>query len=117
MCAVALGYTGYLKSLEYARERRQGRPATANDPSMPQGAIIEHADVKRMLLAQKSYMEGALAFALYCLRLVDIQQSAETDEEADSTALLLDILTPIAKSWPSQWCLEANNLAIQVLGG
>ncbi len=72
MGAVALGYTGYLKSLEYARERPQGRPVTAKDPAAPQVPIIEHADVKRMLLAQKSYVEGALALALYCARLVDL---------------------------------------------
>jgi alkylation response protein AidB-like acyl-CoA dehydrogenase len=115
--AVALGYTGYLKSLEYARERPQGRPVTAKDPSARQIPIIEHPDVKRMLLAQKSYVEGALALLLYCGRIVDIQHSAESDEELDKATLLLDILTPVAKSWPSQWCLEANNLAIQVHGG
>jgi len=115
--AIALGYTGYLKSLEYARERPQGRPPTVKDLSTPQVPIIEHADVKRMLLAQKSYVEGALALALYCGRLIDIQHSAESEEELESTTLLLDILTPIAKSWPSQWCLEANSLAIQVHGG
>jgi alkylation response protein AidB-like acyl-CoA dehydrogenase len=107
MGAVALGYTGYLKSLKYARERPQGRPVTAKDPATPQVPIIEHADVKRMLLAQKSYVEGALALALYCARLVDRGDSQD----------LLDILTPVAKSWPSQWCLEANSLAIQVHGG
>ncbi|BBY18475.1 acyl-CoA dehydrogenase [Mycolicibacterium litorale] len=107
MGAVALGYTGYLKSLQYARERPQGRPVTAKDPATPQVPIIEHADVKRMLLAQKSYVEGALALALYCARLVDLGDNQD----------LLDILTPVAKSWPSQWCLEANNLAIQVHGG
>ncbi|MGU3502064.1 acyl-CoA dehydrogenase [Mycobacterium sp. C31M] len=104
MGAVALGYTGYLKSLDYARERPQGR--LVKDPTTPQVPIIEHADVKRMLLAQKSYVEGALGLALYCARLTDLGEHT-----------LLDILTPIAKSWPSQWCLEANNLAIQVLGG
>jgi hypothetical protein len=104
MGAVALGYTGYLKSVQYARERPQGR--LVKDPASPQVPIIEHADVKRMLLAQKSYVEGGLALALYCARLMDTG-----DED------LLDILTPIAKSWPSQWCLEANNLAIQVHGG
>jgi alkylation response protein AidB-like acyl-CoA dehydrogenase len=117
MGAVALGYTGYLKSLQYARERPQGRPVTAKDPSAPQIPIVEHADVKRMLLAQKAYVEGGLALALYCAKLIDIQHSAQSDEERDSTTLLLDILTPVAKSWPSQWCLEANNLAIQVHGG
>ncbi|MEV3903623.1 acyl-CoA dehydrogenase [Mycobacterium sp. NPDC050551] len=117
MGAVALGYTGYLKSVQYARERPQGRPVTAKDPSTPQVPIIEHADVKRMLLAQKAYAEGALALALYCARLVDVSHSTESDGERDTAALLLDILTPVAKSWPSQWCLEANSLAIQVHGG
>ncbi|WP_059015445.1 acyl-CoA dehydrogenase [Mycobacterium sp. M26] len=117
MGAVALGYTGYLKSLQYALERPQGRPITTKDPTTAQVPIVDHADVKRMLLAQKSYAEGSLALALYCARLVDWQHSAESDEERDSSALLLDILTPIAKSWPSQWCVEANSLAIQVLGG
>src|SRR5262245_5566317 len=117
MGAVSLGYTGYLKSLEYARERPQGRPVLAKDPSMPQVPIIEHPDVKRMLLAQKAYVEGGMALLLYCGRLVDLQHSAESNEERDSIGLLLDILTPIGKSWPSQWCLEANSLAIQVHGG
>ncbi|KAA0074854.1 acyl-CoA dehydrogenase [Mycolicibacterium sp. P9-64] len=117
MAAVALGYTGYLKSLQYARERPQGRPLTAKDPSAPQVAIVEHADVKRMLLAQKSYVEGGLALALYCARLIDLQHAPESAEESEQATHLLDILTPVAKSWPSQWCLAANDLAIQVHGG
>ncbi len=117
MGAVSLGYTGYLKSLQYARERPQGRPVTAKDPSAPQVPIIDHPDVKRMLLAQKAYAEGGMALLLYCAKLVDLQHSAESDEERDRIALLLDILTPVGKSWPSQWCLEANSLAIQVHGG
>ena len=117
MGAVSLGYTGYLKSVEYARERPQGRLATAKDPSLPQVPIVEHADVKRMLLAQKAYVEGGLALGLYCTRLIDLERSAESAEEATATGLLLDILVPVAKSWPSQWCLAANDLAIQVYGG
>ena len=77
---------------------------------------VEHADVKRMLLAQKSYVEGALALELFCARLVDEQHTAEA-EAAGRARLLLEVLIPIAKSWPSEWCLEANSLAIQVLGG
>jgi butyryl-CoA dehydrogenase len=119
--ATALGYTGYLKSLRYARERPQGRPvkqgAAGKDPSSPQVPIVQHADVRRMLLAQKSYVEGALGLVLYCGRLVDDEKTAETQQERDRAHLLLDTLTPIAKSWPSQWCLEANSLAIQVHGG
>ncbi|MBD0324323.1 MAG: acyl-CoA dehydrogenase family protein, partial [Aldersonia sp.] len=115
--ATALGYTGYLKSLDYARTRPQGRPVTEKGAATPQVPIIEHADVRRMLLAQKSYVEGALALNLYCGRLVDIIRSPESDAERSTAQLVLDILTPIAKSWPSQWCLEANSLAIQVYGG
>ncbi len=115
--AMALGYTGYLKSLQYAKERPQGRPVTAKDPTTPQVPIVRHPDVRRMLLAQKSYVEGALALVLYCGRLLDDERTAETPEAREQAHLLLDTLTPIAKSWPSQWCLEANSLAIQVLGG
>ncbi|MFI6579229.1 acyl-CoA dehydrogenase [Nocardiopsis sp. NPDC050513] len=115
--AAAVGYTGYLKSLAYARERLQGRPLGEKDPTRPQVPIIEHTDVRRMLLAQKSYVEGALALVLYCARLVDEAASAGSDAERDRAGLLLDVLTPIVKSWPSQWCLEANSLAVQVHGG
>jgi butyryl-CoA dehydrogenase len=113
-----LGMAGYYASLDYARNRPQGRPITGagKDASAPQSRIIEHADVKRMLLAQKSYCEGALALELYCARLVDEQHTAEP-QAADEARLLLEVLTPIAKSWPSEWCLEANSLAIQVHGG
>jgi alkylation response protein AidB-like acyl-CoA dehydrogenase len=117
MSAVALGYTGYLKALQYARERPQGRPITAKDPTTPQVPIIEHADVKRMLLAQKAYVEGGLGLLLYCSRLVDVQESAGSAEERDAATVLLDMLTPVGKSWPAQWCLAANDLAIQVHGG
>lgn len=117
MGATALGYVGYLKSLEYAKERVQGR-ALDQPPTSAQVPIIEHADVRRMLLAQKAYVEGGLALGLYAWKLVD-ELDGLTDAGADvqDRQLLLDVLTPIAKSWPSQWCLEANNLAIQVLGG
>jgi butyryl-CoA dehydrogenase len=115
--AVALGYAGYLESLEYARGRPQGRPLAARDPSSPPVPIVQHADVRRMLLAQKAYVEGGLALTLYCARLVDEQRTAEDAAQRADAGLLLEILTPIAKSWPSQWCLAANDLAIQVLGG
>ncbi|MEO6102768.1 MAG: acyl-CoA dehydrogenase [Pseudoxanthomonas sp.] len=117
--AVALGYTGYLHALDYARQRPQGRAigSAGKDPSSPQMRIIGHADVRRMLLAQKSYVEGGLAFNLYCAHLVDqVRISTDLQQRARLT-LLLDILTPIAKSWSSQWCLAANDLAIQVHGG
>ncbi len=116
--AVMLGYAGYEASVEYARQRHQGRSLSPSgkDAAQPQVPIIEHADVKRMLLAQKSYVEGGLALSLYCARLVDEQRTGDP-EAAREAQLLLEVLTPIAKSWPSEWCLEANSLAIQVHGG
>lgn len=118
LAATALGLAGYYASLDYARNRPQGRPVgqAGKDPAQPQVRIIEHADVKRMLLAQKSYCEGALALLLYCARLVD-EQHTGTPEAAEEARLLLEVLTPVAKSWPSEFCLEANSLAIQVHGG
>ncbi len=118
LAATMLGMAGYHASLDYAKNRPQGRPVgpAGKDPAQPPIRIIEHADVKRMLLAQKSYCEGALALELYCARLVDEQHTGDA-EAADEARLLLEVLTPIAKSWPSEWCLEANSLAIQVLGG
>jgi butyryl-CoA dehydrogenase len=117
LCAVGLGYAGYQYSLEYARQRLQGRPVPMKDPDAPQVAILRHADVRRMLLAQKAWVEGGLALALYCAKLVDDLATAEADGERQSLELLLELLTPIAKSWPSEYCLEANKLAIQVAGG
>ena len=117
--AVALAYTGYLHALDYARNRPQGRPAGAagKDAASPQIALIAHADVRRMLLAQKAYAEGGLGLILYCARLVDEARIAGSEPERAQCVRLLDILTPIAKSWPAQWCLAANDLAIQVHGG
>jgi len=116
--AVALGQAGYEASLAYARDRRQGRPAgpAGKDVRAAPVRIIEHADVKRMLLAQKAFVEGGLALELFCARLVDERRTGEPAAAAEA-ALLLDVLTPVAKSWPSEWCLEANSLAIQVHGG
>ena len=117
LCAVMLGYTGYLHALDYARNRPQGRHPSAKDPAQPQIPIIAHTDVKRMLLAQKSYVEGGLGLILYCAKLVDEEKTAPDATARQEATGLLDFLTPIAKSWPSQWCLEANNLAIQIYGG
>ena len=129
--ATMLGMAGYYASLDYAKARPQGRlvkkpdgasstssaaSAVVKDSTSPQVRIIEHADVRRMLLAQKAYCEGALALELYCAKLVDEQKTADA-QTADDARLLLEVLTPIAKSWPSEWCLEANSLAIQIHGG
>lgn len=115
--AVSLGYAGYMHSLDYARNRPQGRHPQDKDPNSSQVMIIEHADIKRLLLLQKVYVEGGLALTLYCARLIDDQSVTTDDEEHMRLGLLLDILTPMVKSWPSEFCLEANKHAIQVLGG
>ncbi len=112
MGATALGQAGYQASLAYARERPQGRSPTAKDPTSPQVVLIQHADIRRLLLAQKAAVEAALALSIYCTSLVDRERQGDED-----AGLLLEILTPITKSWPSEFCLEANKHAIQVLGG
>ncbi|WP_231446338.1 acyl-CoA dehydrogenase [Brevibacterium zhoupengii] len=115
--AVALGYHGYLDALRYARERRQGRSDDGRGKDSPQVPIIEHADVRRMLLSSKSYVEGGLGLILYAARLLDESETAGTESGRARAALLLDVLTPIVKTWPSVWGLKANDHAIQVLGG
>ena len=117
MGATMLGYAGYLYSLEYARQRPQGRQPDGKDPSSPQIAIIEHTDVRRMLLTQKAYVEGAFDLGLYAARLFDDTHTLPSEEERKTALELLDLLTPIVKSWPSEFCLKANELAIQILGG
>jgi alkylation response protein AidB-like acyl-CoA dehydrogenase len=113
-----LGYAGYEASLAYARQRTAG-PADhprARTPGAAAGA--HHRACRRQ--AHAAGAEGLcrrrLALELYCARLVDEQHTGEP-ESAREAALLLEVLTPIAKSWPSEWCLEANSLAIQVHGG
>jgi len=118
LAATMLGLAGYYASLDYARTRTQGRPVgpAGKDASQPPVRLIEHADIKRMLLAQKAYGEGALALAVYCARLVDELHTGEPAQKHEAQ-WLLEVLTPIVKSWPSEWCLEANSLAIQIHGG
>ncbi|HWS39668.1 MAG TPA: acyl-CoA dehydrogenase [Arenimonas sp.] len=109
------GYAGYRSALAYAKERKQGRAVTEPDPASPMIAIIEHADVRRMLLRAKSYVEGSLALCLYAARLVDDAKSENAN--ARESQALIDLLTPIVKAWPSDYALEANSIAIQVYGG
>ena len=111
--AAMIGYRGYLESLEYAKNRPQGRLASNKDPEAKPVNIIEHADVKRMLLAQKSYVEGSLELCLFAARLIDEHQANANED----SAILLDLITPIVKSFPSAYGPKANDLAIQVLGG
>jgi len=115
--ATMLGLAGYGASVDYARTRVQGRRLVPA-PGAAEGAvpIASHPDVRRMLLAQKAYAQGGLALCLFAARLVDEARTGEGDSAQDAHRLL-ELLTPVVKSWPSEWCLEANNLAIQVHGG
>ena len=117
MGAIMLGYAGYLYSLNYARERPQGRLPDGKDPTSPQVALVEHADIRRMLLTQKAYVEGSFDLGLFCAKLVDDARTGTSDEQRQLANELLDLLTPIVKSWPSEFCLKANERAIQILGG
>lgn len=111
--ASMIGYRGYLESLSYAKNRPQGRLPTDKTSHSKPVNIIEHADVKRMLLAQKSYVEGSLALCLFAARLIDEHQANGNED----SAILLDLITPVVKSFPSAYGPKANDLAIQVLGG
>ena len=117
LAAVMSAHTAYLYALEYARERKQGRHPDVRDATTPPIAIIEHADVRRMLVQQRAYVEGGWALCMQCASCLDEVATASTDAERSESQQLLDLLTPVAKAWPSSWCLKANELAIQVLGG
>ena len=115
--ATAMGYAAFRYSLDYARSRKQGRLPGEKDPMKPPVAIIEHADVRRMLLQQKCAAEGSLALVLACSRLVDEQETAPSAADRERATLLLEVLTPIAKAWPSATCQDGISNAMQVLGG
>ena len=112
-----LAVAGYQYAVEYAKNRPQGRLPSCKDPLSAMVNIIEHADVRRMLLAQKAYAEGALSLVLYGSQLSDDEKTAPTKEAREHAHVLLDFLTPIIKTWPSEYGTKANDLAIQVLGG
>jgi len=115
--AVMLAYRGYLYALHYARERLQGRPIDNRDPESKPVAIIEHADVRRLLLRQRALVEGGYALCLYAASLVDLKAHAMDDSEREEAGRLLDLLTPIVKGWCSEFGVQASDHAIQVLGG
>jgi butyryl-CoA dehydrogenase len=115
--AAMIGYRGYQYSLEYAKDRIQGRKPPHTAPEDDAVRIIEHGDVRRMLLAQKAYCEGGMALCFYGARLVDDISSLPDGDEKNAISELLDLLTPVCKAWPSEFGPKANDLAIQVLGG
>ncbi|MEA5459268.1 acyl-CoA dehydrogenase [Arcicella sp. LKC2W] len=116
MNATAIGTAAYYASLEYAKERPQGRIISDKDVTKPQVQIIRHADVKRMLLFQKAVVEGSLSLLVQCSMYADLAHVTE-GEERENYHLLLDLLTPIAKSYPSEMCCLTTSAAVQILGG
>lgn len=115
--AAMLGSVGYRLSLSYAKERKQGRRLSDRNPASEPVTLIQHPDVRRMLMKQKVYTEGAMALCLYAGTLIDRIAVANSEQEKSGLRDLLDVLTPVVKAWPSEFGLEANKLAMQVLGG
>jgi butyryl-CoA dehydrogenase len=116
MGATAMASAAYYAALEYAKTRRQGRPVAQKDPALPPVAIIEHADVKRMLLFQRAVVEGSLCLLSQCSFYVDLQKVLPA-EEREKYSLLLDLLTPVAKSYPSEMGILSISQGLQCLGG
>lgn len=117
LLSACLAWRGFAESLSYARERRQGRLPSARDPLSKQVLLIEHPDVRRLLLAQKAYAEGALALSLYASSLFEDHRTHPDDAARERAGRLLDVLTPMVKSWSARYGCAANDMAIQVLGG
>jgi butyryl-CoA dehydrogenase len=111
----ATASVAYHESLAYARDRKQGRKLGSRGGEMV--SIIEHADVRRMLLRQKAIIEGSLALLGTVSRYSDIAAHGATDEARERADLLLNLLTPIAKTFPAEKGFESNVLAVQILGG
>jgi alkylation response protein AidB-like acyl-CoA dehydrogenase len=117
---VATASVAYHESLAYAQTRAQGRPVAAprgNDPLQPPVPIIAHADVRRMLLRQKAIVEGGLALLARTSLYADLAEHAPAEEQRRAARLLLDLLTPVAKSFPAEKGFESNALAVQIFGG
>ncbi len=116
LVAFANASAAYYASLKYANERPQGRHPSNRDATQPQVLIIEHAEVRRMLLLQKSIVEGSIALLMECSYLSDVAHAAE-GEEKENAHLLLELLTPMAKSYPSEMGIVSVKTAMQSLGG
>jgi len=114
--AVAVATAAYYAALDYAGTRRQGRKVTQKDPTLPPVPIIAHADVKRMLLFQRAVVEGSLSLIMQCSKYVDLMRVL-TGEERERYHLLLEILTPVAKSYPSEMGIQAISQGLQCFGG
>jgi alkylation response protein AidB-like acyl-CoA dehydrogenase len=116
MGATAVATAAYYASLEYAKTRKQGRRVSEKDPTQPQVSIIEHPDVKRMLLFQRAVVEGSLSLLLQCSKYADLQK-VSSDDEKEKFTLLLDLLTPVAKTYPSEMGILSISQGLQCFGG
>ncbi len=116
MQATALAEAAYYASLEYAKSRNQGRKISEKDNSKPQVSIIEHADIKRMLLYQRAITEGSISLMMQGTKYMDLEAVSNKEESAKYT-LLLDVLTPIMKSYPSEMAISSISQGVQILGG
>jgi butyryl-CoA dehydrogenase len=114
--ATAIASAAYYAALEYTRERPQGRKLMAKDPALPQIPIIKHSDVKRMLLFQRAVVEGSLALLFQCSKYADLEIVLE-GKEKEEYRTLLDLLTPVAKSYPSEMGVLSVSQGLQCLGG
>ncbi len=118
--AAAITMAAYRASLQYANERPQGRKLTSTgkkNPSESQSLIIEHPDVRRMLLLQKSIAEGSLSLVLLASKYQDIITTSTSKEEKEKYNLLLEMIIPIVKTFPSEAGAESVDNGLQVLGG
>lgn len=118
--AAAIAMAAYRTSLQYANERPQGRKLSADgkkNPTEKQSLIIEHPDVRRMLLLQKSIVEGSLSLVMLASKYQDIVATATSKEEKEKYHLLLEMIIPIVKTYPSEAGAESVDNGLQVLGG
>ncbi len=119
MTAASIATAAYYASLTYAKERPQGRKLTstgAKNVQEDQTLIINHPDVRRMLFLQKAVSEASVSILLRCSRLLDVKhnEEGETSEDAHD---LLEWLTPIGKTYPSEMGIKSVSTGLQVLGG
>ena len=114
--ATAMASAAYYTALEYAGMRKQGRKVSDKDPTQAQVPIIEHADIKRMLLFQRAVVEGSISLLLQCSKYVDLQK-VSTNNEKEKYSFLLDILTPVAKTYPSEMGILSISQGLQCFGG
>ncbi|MBU3918248.1 acyl-CoA dehydrogenase, partial [bacterium] len=115
--AVSMSTAAYYSSLDYSKTRLQGRKIGQKDPKLPQISLIEHADIKRMLLFQKAINEGSLALLFQCAKYIDLQTVLTDKKEKEDNHLLLELLIPIAKTYPSEMGIQSISQGLQCFGG